>query len=380
MHVWALGLSCETPAAPPDRAAGARTRQPENSKRAHLSAPALQTPPKFHEKDQKRGKNNKNCGGRGKKARNFGPPPFGPHPLGLHPSGPSLFLGLAPHPWGAPPFGTPPFGALGAPPRGPTLRGPHFFWVWPHHDTKKLDWPKLDWPKLALAKIGRAKTTKAKNGLAKIGLAKIGQIRMAKTGLAKVGLFRRNKQMVEMAGKTFQKLKGEVEEKGLKLLIIKGGQNGKSKLVKSCRYLEESFQDWSEKRMVTTTSVESLGVDLGTKTKQLGTKEKTRRKKCEVRFSLTRKNIIFEKSYMRIGREKVAEDRLGPCESVVRPSSWHDAYGEAPVEKTYGSSRKQNGIWELSKMATLVWAKGRRTREGQEVKGSRSSRFRRGGT
>ena len=51
-----LGLSCETPAAPPDRAAGARTRQPENSKRAHLSAPALQTPPKFHEKDQKRGR------------------------------------------------------------------------------------------------------------------------------------------------------------------------------------------------------------------------------------------------------------------------------------------------------------------------------------
>ena len=55
MHVWALGLSCETPAAPPDRAAGARTRQPENSKRAHLRVPALQTPPKFHEKDQKRG-------------------------------------------------------------------------------------------------------------------------------------------------------------------------------------------------------------------------------------------------------------------------------------------------------------------------------------
>ena len=56
VHVWALGLSCETPAAPPDRAAGARTRQPENSERAHLSAPALQTPPKFHEKDQKRGR------------------------------------------------------------------------------------------------------------------------------------------------------------------------------------------------------------------------------------------------------------------------------------------------------------------------------------
>ena len=50
-----------------------------------------------------------------------------------------------------------------------------------------------------------------------------------------------------MAVKVFQKLKSEVEEKGLKLLITKRGQNGKSKLVTSCRYLEESFQDWSEK-------------------------------------------------------------------------------------------------------------------------------------
>ena len=161
MHVWALRLSCETPAAPPDRAAGARTRQPKNSKRTHLSAPALQTPPKFNEKDQKRGKKEKNCGKRGKKKREI----LGPHRSGPHPSG-------------------------------------------PHHDTKnigqkiglakiglakiglpKLDWPKLDWPKLALAKIGRAQTMMAKNGLAKIGLAEIGQIRMAKTGWAKVGFF-----------------------------------------------------------------------------------------------------------------------------------------------------------------------------------------------
>ena len=51
-----LGLSCEAPAAPPDRAAGARTRQPENSKRAHFRAPALQTPQKFHERTPKREK------------------------------------------------------------------------------------------------------------------------------------------------------------------------------------------------------------------------------------------------------------------------------------------------------------------------------------
>ena len=81
VHIWALGLSCETPAAPPDRAAGARTRQPENSKRAHFRAPALQTPPKFHVR-------------RGKKKREILPPP----PFGALP-------------FGAPPFGAPPFGA-----------------------------------------------------------------------------------------------------------------------------------------------------------------------------------------------------------------------------------------------------------------------------
>ena len=46
MRVWALGLSCETTR--PGRRGF--TRQPENSKRAYLSVPALQTPPKFHER------------------------------------------------------------------------------------------------------------------------------------------------------------------------------------------------------------------------------------------------------------------------------------------------------------------------------------------
>ena len=89
MHVWALGLSCETPAAPPDRAAG--TRHPKNSKRAHLSAPALQTTPKFNE-DPQRGKKRTNfVAGEG---RNFGPPPFGAPPSGLHPR---LHPSRAPH-------------------------------------------------------------------------------------------------------------------------------------------------------------------------------------------------------------------------------------------------------------------------------------------
>ena len=44
------------------------------------------------------------------------------------------------------------------------------------------------------------------------------------------------------------------------------------------------------------TSVETLGVDLRMRSKQLGAKEKSRREKCEVRFSLIRKTGIFQKS------------------------------------------------------------------------------------
>ena len=69
------------------------SRQPENSKRAHLSAPALQTPPKFHEKTHRREKN-EFCGGRGKKKR--APPTLRTPPFGPPPFGPLLFLGLAP--------------------------------------------------------------------------------------------------------------------------------------------------------------------------------------------------------------------------------------------------------------------------------------------
>ena len=105
----------------PQRLRGRRgfTRQPENSKRAHLSVPALQTPPKFNEKTPREGRKERMLRReREKKARNFGPPtlraptlrapPFGPHPSGPHPSGkqpsgpphfwPPLFLGWGPHP------------------------------------------------------------------------------------------------------------------------------------------------------------------------------------------------------------------------------------------------------------------------------------------
>ena len=78
--------------------------QTENSKRAHVRAPALQTPPKFHERNPKREKKERKLWREREKSANFGPSTFrgptfsgfGPHPSRLHPS--SL-------PFGGPPFG-----------------------------------------------------------------------------------------------------------------------------------------------------------------------------------------------------------------------------------------------------------------------------------
>ena len=48
-------------------------------------------------------------------------------------------------------------------------------------------------------------------------------------------------------------------------------------------------------------SVETLEVDLITRVKKLGAKEKARRKKCKVRFSLIKKSKAFQKNHMKVG-------------------------------------------------------------------------------
>ena len=110
MRVWALGLSCETPAAPPDRAAGARTRQPKNSKRAHLRVLAFRNTTKIQREDTQREKKRTNfVAGEGKKREKLWAPTLRGSTLRApHPSGP----------FGAPPVDSPPFGAppFGAPP------------------------------------------------------------------------------------------------------------------------------------------------------------------------------------------------------------------------------------------------------------------------
>ena len=81
---------------------------------AHLSAPALQTQPKFHEKtkQERETKRAKMRAGEGKKREILGPPPFGP-PL------------FGPQPLWAPTLRAPTLSGLGPHPTGPHSSNPH---------------------------------------------------------------------------------------------------------------------------------------------------------------------------------------------------------------------------------------------------------------
>ena len=139
MHVWALRLSCETPAAPPDRAAGGSHTTARELQTCTFEGPGASNTTKIpRKKPKEREKRIKTVAGEGKKSAKFWAATL---------RGPTL--------------------------RGPQLRGPHFFWVrgptmtpkmlaqiglaknwigqnwlWPKPRWPKMDWPKLDWPKL----------------------------------------------------------------------------------------------------------------------------------------------------------------------------------------------------------------------------------------
>ena len=85
MHVWALGLSCETPAAPPDRAAGAHTTARELQTCTFERPGASNTTKIPRKRPKEREKRKKTVAGEGKKKREIlGPHRSGPHSLGPH--------------------------------------------------------------------------------------------------------------------------------------------------------------------------------------------------------------------------------------------------------------------------------------------------------
>ena len=79
-----------------------------------------------------------------------------------------------------------------------------------------------------------------------------------------------------------KKLKEEVEKKGLKLSVTENGKEGKSKMKASCGFLENELSQCSKEEGITLADrVETLGVDLRTRVKRLGAKEKATSKKCK---------------------------------------------------------------------------------------------------
>ena len=148
-----------------------------------------------------------------------------------------------------------------------------------------------------------------------------------------------NGRNMKMAVRVVKTVKKEVEEKGLKLSNIDGGGEGKSKAITSCKYLEERCQECSKKEgVVLETSVETLGVDLRTRTpSNWGAKEKARRKKGDVRFLIIRK-IEFSRKIHEDWGEKAVENGLGSRGSVARTGCGHRAYRWVQVEEANGSS------------------------------------------
>ena len=120
-------------------------------------------------------------------------------------------------------------------------------------------------------------------------------------------------------------------------------------------------------------SVETRGVDLRTKVKRLGAKEKATRKKSRVIFSLIKKNKAFQKSYMKVGIEKLSTVglvqasawgahavRIVPTERLKLRRQMASAAGKKSTTslslfmEAFGLVVEE----ELSPIATQTWAEG----------------------
>ena len=89
----------------------------------------------------------------------------------------------------------------------------------------------------------------------------------------------RNKEVAEMAKKVMKKPTEEAEKKASSFQSLKMARGGKSKMIASCGFLENELSQVSKEGGVTLAdSVETLGVDLRTRVKRLGAKEKARSK------------------------------------------------------------------------------------------------------
>ena len=121
-------------------------------------------------------------------------------------------------------------------------------------------------------------------------------------------------------------------------------------------------------------SVGTLGVNLITRVKNLRAKEKARRKKCNVRFSLINKNKAVQKNDMNVGVKKLLRAGMVPARTW-----WVHAVETAPTESSKlrrqmaaAAGKKSTTSLslfmmeafgpeveeELSTLATQYWAEG----------------------
>ena len=84
----------------------------------------------------------------------------------------------------------------------------------------------------------------------------------------------KNKVVAEMAKNVMKRLREEVERKGLKLSVNENGIEGWSKMIDSCGFLVEELRQCSKEGVTMADSVKTLRVDLRTRVKSLGVKEK----------------------------------------------------------------------------------------------------------
>ena len=149
-------------------------------------------------------------------------------------------------------------------------------------------------------------------------------------------------------------------------------------MIASCGFLEAELCQCSKEEGVTMAdSVETLRVDLRTRAKNLGAKEKARRKECKVRFSLVEKNEAFQKNYMMVDVKNFAS-RNGTSKNVGSKCSGDGSHriflrrqmaAAAVVKKnatslslcmeTFGLEVEE----DLSTLATQTWAEGAWTGE-----------------
>ena len=111
--------------------------------------------------------------------------------------------------------------------------------------------------------------------------------------------------------------------------VTENGKEGKSKMIASCGFLENERSQFSKEEGVTLAdSAETLGVDLRTRVKRLGAKEKARRKKCKLRFSIIKKKKAFQKNYMKVGVKKLLRAGMMPARTWRSACSGNGSHGK----------------------------------------------------